>query len=50
MMRLFTMATKRKYRSIDRGMDKEAAAHTYNGAVLSHKKESNAICNMDGWP
>ena len=24
--------------SIDRGMDKEAVVHTYNGLLLSHKK------------
>ena len=31
-------------------MDKEDVVHTYNGILLSHKKEwSNAICsNMDG--
>ena len=31
-------------------MDKEAVVHTYNGLLLSHKKEqNNAICsNMDG--
>ena len=36
--------------SIDRGMDKEAVEHTYNGVLLSHKKEwNNAICsNIDG--
>ena len=36
--------------SIDRGMDKEAMVHIYNGILLSHKKEwNNAICsNMDG--
>ena len=36
--------------SIDRGVDKEDVAHTYNGILLSHKKEwSNVICsNMDG--
>ena len=35
--------------SIDRGMDKEAMVHIYNGILLSHKKEwNNAICsNMD---
>ena len=35
---------------IDRGMDKEDVVHTYNGILLSHKKEwNNAICsNMDG--
>ena len=25
--------------SIDRGMDKEAVVHTYNGILLSHNKE-----------
>ena len=25
--------------SIDRRMDKEAVVHTYNGILLSHKKE-----------
>ena len=36
--------------SIDRGMDKEHVAHTYNGILLSHKKEWNcAICrDRDG--
>ena len=34
--------------SIDRGMDKEDVVHTYNGILLSHKKQNNAICsNMD---
>ena len=35
--------------SISRGMDKEDVVCTHNGMLLSHKKESNAICsNMDG--
>ena len=35
--------------SIYRGMDKEDVVHIYNGILLSHKKEWNAICsNMDG--
>ena len=36
--------------SIDRGMDKKDVVHTYNGILLSHKKEqNNVICsNMDG--
>ena len=36
--------------SIDREMDKEDVEHTYNGMLLSHKKEwNNVICsNMDG--
>ena len=36
--------------SIDRWMDKEDVVHTYNGALLGHKKEwNNTICsNMDG--
>ena len=36
--------------SIDRWMDKEDVVHTYNGILLSHKKEWNtAICrNMEG--
>ena len=35
--------------SISRGMDKEDVVCTHNGILLSHKKESNAICsNMDG--
>ena len=30
-------------------MDKEDMVHTYNGILLSHKKEHNAICsNIDG--
>ena len=30
-------------------MDKEDVVCTHNGMLLSHKKESNAICsNMDG--
>ena len=35
---------------IDRGMDKEDVAHTYNGILLSHKEEwNNTICsNTDG--
>jgi len=35
---------------IDRRMDKEDVVHTYNGLLLSHKKEwNNAICcYMDG--
>ena len=34
--------------SIDRWMDKEDVVHTYNGILMSHKKENNAICsNMD---
>ena len=37
--------------SIDRGMDKENVVHTYNGILLSYKKErNNAICsNVDGF-
>ena len=36
--------------SINREMGKEDVEHTYNGMLLSHKKEwNNAICNdMDG--
>ena len=36
--------------SINRGIDKEAVLHIYNGILLSHKKEQNcAICrDMDG--
>ena len=36
--------------SINRGMDKEDVAHTYNGILLSYKKEPNSvICrDMDG--
>ena len=35
--------------SISRGMDKEDVVCTHNEILLSHKKESNAICsNMDG--
>ena len=34
--------------SIDRGVDKDVV-YTYNGILLSHKKEWNVICsNMDG--
>ena len=33
--------------STDRWMDKEDVVHTYNGIVLSHKKEwNNAICSI----
>ena len=36
--------------STDRGMDEGDVVHTYNGILLSHKKEwDNAICsNIDG--
>ena len=36
--------------SIDRGVNKEDVVHTYNGILLSYKKErNNAICsNIDG--
>ena len=36
--------------SINRGMGKEDVVRTYNGILLSHKKEqNNAICSdMDG--
>ena len=36
--------------SINRWMDEEDVVHTYNGILLSHKKEwNNVICsNMDG--
>ena len=36
--------------SIDRGIDKEDVVHTYNGILLSHKKEwNNAIFrDIDG--
>ena len=30
--------------SINRGLDKDVA-HIYNGIVLSHKKQNNAICS-----
>ena len=37
--------------SIDRGIDKEDMIHTYNGILLSHKKEwNNAICSSMGGP
>ena len=49
---LFTKAKtwKQPKTSIDRWMDKENVVHTYNGILLSHKKEwNNAICsNVDG--
>ena len=31
--------------SIDRGMDKEDAVHTYSGILLGHKEWNNATCN-----
>ena len=36
--------------SLDRGMDKEDVVHTYNGMLLSHKKEQNNVIrsSMDG--
>ena len=36
--------------SIDRRMDKEDVVHTYNGMLLSHKKEQNNVIrsSMDG--
>ena len=30
--------------SIDRGMDKEDVVHTYNGILLSHKKNEIMLC------
>ena len=34
---------KATYISINRQMNKEVVAHTYNGILLSHKKEQNWI-------
>ena len=35
--------------SINRGIEKEDVVHIYNGILLSHKNEIEAICsNMDG--
>ena len=47
---LFTIARTGMQMSFDRGMDKEDVVHIHNGALLSHKNESNnAICsNIDG--
>ena len=33
--------------SINRGMDKEDVAHTYNGILLSYKKEQNSVICRD---
>ena len=33
--------------SINRGMDKEDVVHTYNGLLLSHKKERNWVICRD---
>ena len=38
------------YVSINRWMDKEDVAHIYNGILLSHKKNNNAICSSKDGP
>ena len=46
---LFTIAKTWKQMSIDRWIDKEDVVHVYNGILLRHQNEWNAICNnMDG--
>ena len=32
---------------INKEMDKEDLVHICNGILLSHKKQDNAICNMN---